>query len=96
VPCASRIGSILKLEPGPHGPCPAEQTIQVDRNRLVRDTLVLTEKGVSQRGISHCLEELLDTRLSASWVNKEFAKLEKLATLVNETWQPTLAAVELQ
>ena len=30
------------LEPGPHGPCPAEQTIQVDRNRLVRGTLVLT------------------------------------------------------
>ena len=56
----------IGLEPGPHGPCPAEQTIQVDRNRLVRGTLVLTEEGVSQRGVSHCLEELLDTRLSAS------------------------------
>jgi hypothetical protein len=78
------------LKPGPHGPCPAEQTIQVDHNRLVRGTLVLTEEGVSQRGVSHCLEELLDTRLSASWVNKELAKLERLATLVNEAWQPTV------
>jgi hypothetical protein len=81
----------IGLEPGPHGPCPAEQRIQVDRNRLVRGTLVLTQEGVSQRGVSHCLEELLDTRLSASWVNKELAKLERQATLVNEAWQPAVA-----
>jgi hypothetical protein len=79
------------LEPGPHGPCPAEQTIQVERHRLVRGTLVLTEEGVSQRGVAHCLEELLDTRLSASWVNKELAGLERLATRVNEAWRPTVA-----
>jgi hypothetical protein len=58
---------------------------------LVRGTLVLTQEGVSQRGVSHCLEELLDTRLSASWVNKELAKLERQATLVNEAWQPAVA-----
>jgi hypothetical protein len=81
----------IGLEPGPHGPCPAEQTIRVDRNRLARGTLVLTEKGVSQRGISICLEELLDTRLSASWVHRELAKLEAVAADVNEAWQPTVA-----
>jgi hypothetical protein len=78
------------LEPGPHGPYPAEQTIRVDRNRLARGTLVLTEKGVSQRGISICLEELLDTRISPSWVNRELAKLEAVAADVNEGWQPTV------
>jgi hypothetical protein len=79
------------LEPGPHGPHPAEQTIRVDRNRLARGTLVLTEKGVSQRGVSICLEELLDTRISPSWVNRELAKLEAVAAEVNEAWQPTVA-----
>jgi hypothetical protein len=78
------------LEPGPHGPCPAERTIRVDRNRLVRGTLVLTEEGVSQRGISGCLEELLDTRMSASWVNGELAKLEEKAAVVNEGCQPAM------
>jgi hypothetical protein len=78
------------LEPGPHGPYPAEQTIRVDRNRLVRGTLVLTEEGVSQRGVSFCLEELLDTRLSPSWVNRELAKLEAVAANVNEEWQPAV------
>lgn len=78
------------LEPGPHGPYPAEQTIRVDRNRLVRGAVVLTEEGVSQRGVSGCLEELLDIRLSSSWVNRELAKLEALAALVNEDWQPAL------
>jgi hypothetical protein len=78
------------LEPGPHGPYPAEQTLRVDRNRLARGTLVLTEKGVSQRGISICLEELLDTRISPSWVNRELAKLEAVAADVNEGWQPAM------
>jgi hypothetical protein len=78
------------LEPGAHGPYPAEQTIRVDRNRLARGTVVLTEKGVSQRGISICLEELLDSRISPSWVNRELAKLEAVAADVNEAWQPTV------
>jgi hypothetical protein len=61
----------------------------VDRNRLVRGTVVLTEKGVSQRGVSFCLEELLDTRVSPSWVNVELAKVERKAAAVNKRVQPT-------
>ena len=78
------------LEPGPHGPQSAEKTIWVDRNRLVRGTVVLTEKGVSQRGVSFCLEELLDSRVSPSWVNVELAKVERKAAAVNERLQPTV------
>jgi hypothetical protein len=79
----------MGLEPRPHGPQSAEKTIWVDRNRLVRGTVVLTEKGVSQRGVSFCLEELLDSRVSPSWVNVELAKVERKATAVNERLQPT-------
>jgi len=78
------------LEPGLHGPYPAGRMIQVDRNRLVRGTLVLTERGVSQRGISDCLEELLDSRVSPSWVNGELTKLEAMAAAVNAEWQPAV------
>ena len=59
----------MGLKPGPHGPQPVEKVLLVDRNRLVRGTVVLTEHGVSQRGVSACLGELLDTRMSSSWVN---------------------------
>lgn len=78
------------LEPGPHGPHPDGQTIQADRNRLVRGVVVLTELGASQRGVSLCLQELLDTKLSPSWVNAELAKMEKAAAMVNERWQPVV------
>jgi hypothetical protein len=78
------------LEPGRHGPQPTERTIRVDRNRLVRGTLVLSEKGVSQRGILDCLEELLDTRMSPGWVQGELTKLEEMAAVVNEAWQPAV------
>lgn len=78
------------LEPGPHGPSPVEKTVWVDRNRLVRSTVVLTEVGVSQRDISFCLDELLDTELSSSWVNAELAKVEKIAARVNGQWEPTM------
>jgi len=80
----------LGLEPGPHGPQPAEKTVEVDRNRLVRGTVVLTEAGVSQRGVSGCLEELLDTRLSPSWVNAVLAQTEQMAAAINQRWQPTM------
>ena len=76
------------LEPGPHGPVPVEKTVRVDRNRLVRGTVMLTGAGVSQRNVSLCLEELLDTRLSSSWVNAELAKVEKAAALNNARWEP--------
>ncbi len=78
------------LEPGPHGPAPVEKTVGVDRNRLVRGTVVLTEVGVSQRDVSLCLEELLDTQLSPSWVNAELAEVEKTAARVNGRWEPTM------
>ncbi len=80
----------MGLEPGPHGPQPAEKAILIDRNRLVRGTVVLTEHGVSQRGVSDCLEELLDTRMSPSWVNVELAKAEEKATVINAQWRPVV------
>lgn len=79
------------LEPGSHGPQATEKVVWVDRNRLVRGTVVLTEAGVSQRDVAFCLEELLDTALSPSWVNAELAKVEETALLVNGQWQPVLA-----
>jgi hypothetical protein len=80
---------IAGLEPGSHGPVAAAKTIWVDRNRLGRGTVVLTEVGVSQRDLSFCLDELLDTKLSPSWINAELAKAESAATRVNERWEPT-------
>jgi hypothetical protein len=87
------------LEPGPHGPRPSEKVIKVDRNRLVRGSVVLTEVGVSQRDVTICLGELLDTTPSPSWVNAELAQIEKVAAEVNQAWQPdieeTLAGDEI-
>jgi hypothetical protein len=79
------------LEPGRHGPGLTEATVHVDRNRLVRGVVILTEAGVSQRDISFCLEELLDTEPSPAWVNGQLAKLEKAAGQVNSQWQPQMA-----
>jgi len=76
------------LQPGPHGPQPAEKAMVVDRNRLVRGTVVLTEQGVSQRGVAACLGELLDTRMSPSWVNVVLAQAEEQAAAVNTAWRP--------
>lgn len=78
------------LEPGPHGPQPKEKTIWVNRKRLVRGSVVLTDEGVSQRGIEVCLEELLDTRVSPAWVNGELAKIEQAAAQINAQWQPVM------
>jgi hypothetical protein len=52
-----------------------ERTVPVDRNRMARGVVTLTEVGVSQRDISHCLAELLDTELSLGWVNAQLAEL---------------------
>ena len=78
------------LKPGPHGPHPAEPVIQIDRNRLLRSTLVLTDVGVSQRDIEFVLDEMLDTAVSPSWVNHQLAELEKHAAQVNARWQPAI------
>jgi len=79
-----------EMQPGPHGPYPAAKEVRVDRNRLARGTVVLTEVGVSQRDIGFCLEEMLDTHLSPAWVNAELAKREAMAAGVNASWQPTV------
>jgi len=79
-----------ELEPGPHGPQPIERTVLVNRNRLARGTVVLTEAGVSQRDVPVCLEELLDTRLSPSWVSAELAEVEEKAAMANGRWQPVV------
>jgi predicted DNA-binding protein YlxM (UPF0122 family) len=90
---------VAGLEPGPHGPQQAQKLIKVDRNRLVRGSVVLTEVGVSQRDVTICLEELLDTARSPSWVNGELAQVEEAAAAVNQAWQPhieeTLAGDEI-
>jgi len=78
------------LEPGPHGPHPTPKVIRVDRNRLLRSTLVLTDAGVSQRDIEFCLDEILDTAVSPSWVNARLAELEGQAAQVNAGWQPSV------
>jgi hypothetical protein len=78
------------LEPEPHGPQPREKAISVSRNRLVRGAIVLTREGVSQRGVSRCLSEMLDTDLSPSWVNGELAKAEEASAIINAAWQPAV------
>ena len=81
---------IMHLTPGAHGPQAKGNTIEVNRSRLVRGTIVLTEAGVSQRDVSSCLAEMLDTRMSPSWVNAELTKAEIEATRVNQSWEPTV------
>jgi len=78
------------LTPGRHGPYPPETTVGVDRNRLRRGSVVLTGVGVSQRDIPICLEELLDTRVSPSWVNAQLAQVEAMAGRVNANWHPAI------
>ena len=78
------------MQPGPHGPPLREKLVRVDRNRLVRGSVVLTEVGVSQRDVTLCLSELLDTKRSPSWVNAELAQVERTATAVNQAWQPQI------
>jgi hypothetical protein len=79
------------LAPGPHGPQVREKTILVNRNRLVRSSMVLTEVGVSQRDVVHCVQELLDSQVSDSWVQAELAKAERVAAARNAAWAPTVA-----
>jgi hypothetical protein len=76
------------LQPGPHGPSLGEKTIRVDCNRLRRGSVMLAEVGVSQRDISLCLGELLDSEPSPSWVNASLAQAEEAAAAVNRAWQP--------
>jgi hypothetical protein len=87
------------LQPGRPGPQPAEKTIKVEANRLRRGSVVLTAAGVSQRDVSACLAELLDTTPSVGWVNGVLSQVEVAAAEVNQKWQPqigeTLAGDEI-
>jgi len=78
------------MQPGRHGPCREGRNVRVDRDRLVRSTVVLTEAGVSQRDVERCLEEMLDTHLSPAWVNAELSKRETLAAALNASWRPSI------
>jgi hypothetical protein len=78
------------LQPGPHGPQAKEKTVLVNRNRLIRSSMVLTEVGVSQRDVVLCMQELLDSTVSDSWVQAELAKAEKAAAVRNAEWAPTV------
>jgi hypothetical protein len=78
------------LIPGPHGPSLGAAQVVVDRNRLARGSVVLTEAGVSQRDVPACLGELLDTSVSPSWVNAQLAQVEAAAAQVNQNWQPAI------
>lgn len=89
ISAAGRDILVEHMVPGPHGPHPKEKAVRVDRNRLERSAVVLTEAGVSQRDIGKCCEALLDTHVSASWVNAELAKREALAAQVHLSWKPS-------
>lgn len=87
----SGIGRDLLLQnmaPGQHGPKPEEKVVEVNRERLARSAVVLTWAGVSQRDIGKCCDALLDTSVSAAWVNAELAKREAIAAQVNLSWKP--------
>jgi hypothetical protein len=79
------------MAPGAHGAQVKPQVVHVDRERVERGTVVLTACGVSQRDIPVCLKELLDTRLSSSWINAQLAQREGLAAAINQSWQPQVA-----
>ena len=81
------------LVPSAHGAPPPAPTISVDRNRLVRSTLVLTRSGVSQRDVAECLAELLDAPLSPTWVRATLTRMETVATSVNANWHPAIGEV---
>jgi hypothetical protein len=76
------------MEPGRHGAKISQKVMRVDREHVERSTVVLTRFGVSQRDIPICLEELLGTRRSSSWVNAQLAQREKVAAMINQEWQP--------
>jgi hypothetical protein len=88
----SEVGRDLLLQnmaPGQHGPQPEKKEVEVNRDRLARSAVVLTWAGVSQRDIGKCCDALLDTSVSAAWVNAELAKREVMAAQVNLSWKPS-------
>lgn len=83
--------ALLKLlQPEAHGPQAKEDSIKVDRNRVVRAVGCLTLAGVSQRNVVDCVAEVLDTSVSLGWVNGRIAELEKAAASWNQHQHPDM------
>lgn len=80
---------LQNMAPGQHGPRPEEKVVMVNRDRLTRSAVMLTWAGVSQRNVGKCCDALLDTSVSAAWVNAELAKREAIAAQVNLNWKPS-------
>jgi len=76
------------LAPRPHGPVLPLATLTVDRERLRRATVVLTEVGVSQRDVAACLAEMRDTTVSTGWLHAVLEQVEQAAAVQNAAWQP--------
>ena len=77
-----------ELAPGFHGPQAKTETVRVNKQRLRRGVLTLTENGVSQRRVQACLAALLDRSVSLGWVNGELAHMEAAAQQANEHLEP--------
>ena len=78
------------MDPGRHGKMVEEKVVEVNKERVERAVVVLTRFGVSQRDLPICLEEMLDTSRSSSWINAQVAKREALAAEVNQKWKPEI------
>ena len=57
------------------------KVVWVTKERIERAAVVLTRFGVSQRDIPICLEEMLDTCVSSSWINAQLAQREAMAAV---------------
>lgn len=76
------------LTPERHGAQAREAAVLVTKARLQRSVLTLSEVGVSQRDVTQCVAEMLDTRISLGWVNRELSSLEAQAQQANGRLQP--------
>ncbi len=87
---AAKGQSILQREmkPGGYGPQAGRRSIMVTKNRLRRSVVMLSESGVSQRGVTSCLKELLNTSVSLGWVNGELTRMERAAAAAMANWEP--------
>ena len=81
---------IRGMEPGQHGRSVEGKAILVTKDRLERAAVVLTRFGVSQRDIPICTEEMLDKRISPSWITAQLAKKEAMAASINQKWKPEI------
>ena len=78
------------MGPGRHGKTVEEKVVRVNKDRIERAVVVLTRFGMSQRDLPICLEEMLETRRSSSWINAQLAQREALAAEVNRKLTPEI------